>query len=206
MPGEARASYTIPSVVETTAQGQRAADVYSRLLSDRIVFLGTEIDDGVANTVIAQLIHLESVDPDREISLYLNSPGGSVTASLAIYDTMQFVRAPISTICVGQAASTAALLLAAGARGRRGALPHARVLLHPPETGGRGTLPDLRLAAKEVARTRAALEEILALHSGQPAERVEADTARDLVLTAAEALEYGIVDEVIASRKLLPAA
>lgn len=198
--------YTIPSVVETTAQGQRASDVYSRLLSDRIVFLGTEIDDGVANTVIAQLIHLESADPDREIALYLNSPGGSVTASLAIYDTMQFVRAPISTICVGQAASTAALLLAAGAPGRRGMLPHARVLLHPTETGGRGTLPDLRVAAKEVARTRAALEEILAQHTGQSLERVETDTARDLVLTAEQARGYGVVDEVIASRKLLPAA
>lgn len=199
-------SYTIPSVIETTAQGQRAADVYSRLLSDRIVFLGTEIDDGVANTVIAQLIHLESVNPEAEIALYLNSPGGSVTASLAIYDTMQFVRAPISTICVGQAASTAALLLAAGAPGRRGMLPHARVLLHPPEAGGRGTLPDLRVAAKEVARTRVALEEILARHTGQPLQRVESDTARDLVLTAEQARGYGVVDEVIASRKLLPAA
>lgn len=199
-------SYTIPSVVETTAQGQRASDVYSRLLSDRIVFLGTEIDDGVANTIIAQLIHLESADPDREISLYLNSPGGSVTASLAIYDTMQFVRAPISTICVGQAASTAAMLLAAGEPGRRGMLPHARVLLHPPEAGGRGTLPDLRLAAKEVARTRAQLEEILARHTGRPIEQVAAEVSRDLVLPAELAREYGVVDEVIASRKLLPAA
>lgn len=200
------ASYTIPSVVETTAQGQRASDVYSRLLSDRIVFLGTEIDDGVANTIIAQLIHLESADPDREISLYLNSPGGSVTASLAIYDTMQFVRAPVSTICVGQAASTAAMLLAAGEPGRRGMLPHARVLLHPPETGGRGTLPDLRLAAKEVARTRSQLEEILARHTGRPIQQVADEVSRDLVLPAEQAREYGVVDEVIGSRKLLPAA
>lgn len=199
-------SYTIPSVIETTAQGQRASDVYSRLLSDRIVFLGTEIDDGVANTIIAQLIHLESADPDREIALYLNSPGGSVTASLAIYDTMQFVRAPISTICVGQAASTAALLLAAGAPGRRGMLPHSRVLLHPPETGGRGTLPDLRVAAKEVARMRAQLEEILAQHTGREVSQVAEDTSRDLVLAAEAARAYGVVDEVIESRKLLPAA
>lgn len=199
-------SYTIPSVVETTAQGQRAADVYSRLLSDRIVFLGTEIDDGVANTIIAQLIHLESVNPESEISLYINSPGGSVTASLAIYDTMQFVRAPVSTICVGQAASTAAMLLAAGAPGRRGMLPHARALLHPPETGGRGTLPDLRLAAKEVARTREQLEQILARHTGRAISQIEADTARDLVLDAAQARGYGVVDEVIESRKLAPAA
>ncbi|WP_420112638.1 ClpP family protease [Pseudactinotalea sp.] len=199
-------SYTIPSVVETTSQGQRASDVYSRLLSDRIVFLGTEIDDGVANTIIAQLIHLESADPDREISLYLNSPGGSVTASLAIYDTMQFVRAPVSTICVGQAASTAAMLLAAGEPGRRGMLPHARVLLHPPETGGRGTLPDLRLAAKEVARTREQLEEILAQHTGRSVEQVREEVSRDLVLPAEQARAYGVVDEVIASRKLLPAA
>jgi len=199
-------SYTIPSVVETTPTGQRAADVYSRLLSDRIVFLGTEIDDGVANTVIAQLIHLESADPDREIALYLTSPGGSVTASLAIYDTMQFVRAPISTICVGQAASTAALLLAAGAPGRRGMLPHARVLLHPPESGGRGTLPDLMLAAREVARTREQLDTILARHTGRDVEQVAADTARDLVLPADAAQAYGVVDEVIESRKLLPAA
>lgn len=199
-------SYTIPSVVETTSQGQRASDVYSRLLSDRIVFLGTEIDDGVANTIIAQLIHLESADPDREISLYLNSPGGSVTASLAIYDTMQFVRAPVSTICVGQAASTAAMLLAAGEPGRRGMLPHARVLLHPPETGGRGTLPDLRLAAKEVARTRHQLEEILAQHTGRTVAQVTEEVSRDLVLPAEQARAYGVVDEVIASRKLLPAA
>ncbi len=199
-------SYTIPSVVETTPHGQRASDVYSRLLSDRIVVLGTEIDDGVANTVIAQLIHLESADPDREIALYLNSPGGSVTATLAIYDTMQFVRAPISTICVGQAASTAAMLLAAGTLGRRGMLPHARVLLHAPEAGGRGTLPDLRLAAKEVERTRRQLEEILARHTGRDVARVADEISRDLVLPAEAAREYGLVDEVIASRKLLPTA
>lgn len=201
-----RASYTIPSVMETTPQGQRASDVYSRLLSDRIVFLGTEIDDGVANTVIAQLIHLESANPDAEIALYLNSPGGSVTASLAIYDTLQFVRAPVSTICVGQAASTAAMLLAAGTPGRRGMLPHARVLLHPPSSGGRGTLPDLRLAAQEVARTRAQLETILAAHTGRDVELIAEEVTRDLVLTAEQARDYGLVDEVIPSRKLVPAA
>lgn len=194
-------AYTIPSVVETTPQGSRASDVYSRLLSDRIVVLGTEIDDGVANTVIAQLIHLESADPDTEIALDLNSPGGTATASLAIYDTMMFVRAPISTICVGQAASTAAILLAAGAPGRRGMLPHARVLLHQPESGGRGTLPDLRLAAAEVARMRAELEGVLAEHTGRGREEVATDTARDRVLDAEAARDYGLVDEVIASRK-----
>lgn len=206
MTAAVRSSYTIPSVVETTAQGQRASDVYSRLLSDRIVFLGTEIDDGVANTVIAQLLHLESANPDAEISLYLNSPGGSVTASLAIYDTLQFVRAPVSTICVGQAASTAAMLLAAGTPGRRGMLPHARVLLHPPSAGGRGTLPDLRLAAQEVARTRSQLESILAAHTGRDVALIAEEVTRDLVLTAEQARDYGVVDEVIPSRKPARAA
>ncbi|TDE90336.1 ATP-dependent Clp protease proteolytic subunit [Occultella glacieicola] len=192
--------YTIPSVIERTTSGERAADVYSRLLSDRIVFLGTEIDDGVANTIIAQLIHLESVDPDGEINLYINSPGGSVTAMLAIYDTMQFVRAPVATICVGQAASSAAVLLAAGEPGRRGALPHARVLLHPPSMGGQGALPDLRIQAAEIARMRAEVDEILARHTGQDAARLSEDTSRDRIFTASQAVDYHLVDEVVAIR------
>ncbi|MBZ2194592.1 ClpP family protease [Occultella gossypii] len=192
--------YTIPSVIERTTSGERAADVYSRLLSDRIVFLGTEIDDGVANTIIAQLIHLESVDPDGEINLYINSPGGSVTAMLAIYDTMQFVRAPVATICVGQAASSAAVLLAAGEPGRRGVLPHARVLLHPPSMGGQGALPDLRIQAAEIARMRAEVDEILSQHTGQDVRRLAEDTSRDRIFTAPQAVDYHLVDEVVAVR------
>lgn len=196
--------YPIPSVIERTTTGERAADVYSRLLSDRIIFLGTPLDDGVANTIIAQLLHLESVDPDREINLYINSPGGSVTSMLAIYDTMQFLRAPVWTVCVGQAASTAAVLLAAGEEGRRGMLPHARVLLHPPVADGRGALPDLQLQAKEIARMRREVDEILGEHTGQEVPQLQADTARDRVFTAAEAVEYGLVDEVLANRERRP--
>ncbi|QOR72273.1 ATP-dependent Clp protease proteolytic subunit [Ruania alkalisoli] len=198
--------YTIPSVIERTSSGERAADVYSRLLGDRIVFLGTEIDDGVANAVIAQLIHLESADPGGEINLYINSPGGSVTAMLAIYDTMRFVRAPIATICVGQAASSAAVLLAAGEPGRRGVLPHARVLLHPPSMGGRGALPDLQIQAAEIARLRHAVDEVLSAHTGQPLDVLQADTSRDRIFTSEQAVAYGLADEVVASRKELSAA
>ncbi|SED93676.1 ClpP family protease [Ruania alba] len=198
--------YTIPSVIERTSRGERAADVYSRLLGDRIVFLGTEIDDGVANTVIAQLIHLESADPGGEINLYINSPGGSVTAMLAIYDTMQFVRAPIATICVGQAASSAAVLLAAGDPGRRGVLPHARVLLHPPSMGGQGALPDLQIQAAEIARLRHAVDEVLSAHTGQSLTVLQEDTSRDRIFTSEQAVAYGLVDEVVASRKELRAA
>ena len=194
-------SYTIPSVVEKTVRGERAVDIYSRLLSDRIVYLGTEIDDGVANVVIAQLLHLESEGPESPINLYLNSPGGSVTAMLAIYDTMQFIGSPVATTCVGQAASSAALLLAGGAEGRRSLLPHARVVLHQPSTGGQGALPDLALQAKEVVRLRAEMEEILARHSGQSVERLREDTGRDLVLTPAAAVEYGVADAVLGGRK-----
>jgi ATP-dependent Clp protease protease subunit len=194
-------SYTIPSVVEKTLHGERAVDIYSRLLSDRIVYIGTEIDDGVANVVIAQLLHLESESPESPINLYLNSPGGSVTASLAIYDTMQFIGADVATTCVGQAASSAALLLAGGTAGRRTVLPHARVVLHQPSTGGQGALPDLALQAKEIVRLRAEMEQILARHSGQTVERLREDTGRDLVLVADEAVAYGLVDGVLGSRK-----
>ena len=197
--------YTIPSVVERTHRGERAVDIYSRLLTDRIVYLGTEIDDGVANVVIAQLIHLESEGPDSPIDLYLNSPGGSVTAMLAIYDAMQFIRPEVGTTCVGQAASSAAVLLAGGAPGRRTVLPHARVVLHQPSGGGQGTLPDLAVQAKEMARVRAEMESILARHTGRSVEQVREDTDRDLVLSAADAVAYGIVDEVLDSRKRLPA-
>ena len=176
--------YTIPSVVEKTMRGERAVDIYSRLLTDRIVYVGTEIDDGVANVVIAQLLHLESESPESPINLYLNSPGGSVTAMLAIYDTMQFIGSPVATTCVGQAASSAAVLLAAGAPGRRMVLPHARVVLHQPSGGGQGALPDLALQAKEIVRLRAEMEAILSRHTGQSVERLREDTGRDLVLNA----------------------
>jgi len=193
--------YTIPSVVEKTHRGERAVDIYSRLLTDRIIYVGTEIDDGVANVVIAQLLHLESESPEAPIDLYLNSPGGSVTAMLAIYDAMQFIRSEVGTTCVGQAASSAAVLLAAGAPGRRMVLPHARVVLHQPSGGGQGTLPDLAVQAKEIARVRVEMERILSLHTGRTVEQVREDTDRDLVLSAADAVGYGIVDGVLDSRK-----
>jgi ATP-dependent Clp protease protease subunit len=193
-------SYTIPSVVEKRPTGERSLDIYSRLLSDRIVYLGTEIDDGVANVVVAQLLHLESEDDGREISLYINSPGGSVTAMFSIYDTLQFIGAPVATTCVGQAASAAAVLLAAGTPGRRSILPHGRVLLHQPSTQGQGTLPDLVLQAREIVRVRAQMEEVLARHTGQPLDRVRADTDRDTVFPAEEAVAYGLVDAVFSSR------
>jgi ATP-dependent Clp protease protease subunit len=193
--------YSIPSVVEKTLHGERAVDIYSRLLTDRIVYIGTEIDDGVANVVIAQLLHLESERPESPINLYLNSPGGSVTASLAIYDTMQFIASEVATTCVGQAGSSAAVLLAGGTTGRRTVLPHARVVLHQPSTGGQGALPDLALQAKEIVRLRAEMEQILAAHTGQEVERLRADTARDLVLDAEEAIAYGLVDAILDSRK-----
>jgi ATP-dependent Clp protease protease subunit len=194
-------TYTIPSVVEKTLHGERAVDIYSRLLSDRIVYVGTEIDDGVANVVIAQMLHLESESPDSPINLYLNSPGGSVTAMLAIYDTMQFVRSQVATTCVGQAGSSAAVLLASGEPGQRTVLPHARVVLHQPSGGGQGTLPDLALQAKEIVRLRASMEEILSRHTGQDVVRLREDTDRDLILSAPDAVAYGIADAVIDSRK-----
>jgi ATP-dependent Clp protease protease subunit len=192
-------SYTIPYVVQHTPRGERTIDLYSRLLADRIVYLGTELDDGVANTVIAQLLHLASEGPETPISLYVNSPGGSITAMLAVYDAMQFISAPVETTCVGQAAWTAAVLLAGGAPGRRAILPHGRVVLHQPAAQGRGTVPDLILEAEEIARVRTLLEEILARHTGRTAEQVREDTDRDLVLPGRAAVDYGIVDVVLES-------
>ncbi|WP_406010686.1 ATP-dependent Clp protease proteolytic subunit [Streptomyces sp. NBC_00637] len=194
-------TYTIPNVVERTPQGERSYDVFSRLLSERIIFIGTEIDDGVANVVIAQLLHLESASPDSEISIYLNSPGGSFTSLMAIYDTMTFVQAPISTLCVGQAASTAAVLLAGGDPGRRLVLEHARVLLGQPASGGRqGTVSDLALQAKEMVRIRGQVEEVLARHTRHDIAALRADMDRDKVFTAQEAVAYGLADEVLSRR------
>jgi ATP-dependent Clp protease protease subunit len=194
--------YTIPTVVERTPLGERAYDVYSRLLSERVIFLGTEIDDGVANVVIAQLLHLESANPDRDIEIYINSPGGSFTALMAIYDTMTLVNAPISTFCVGQAASTAAVLLAGGDRGRRYVLDHARVMLGQPASGGQqGTVSDLSLQAKEMLRIRSQVEEVLSLHTQHDVETLRADMDRDKVFTAREAVAYGLADEVLTRRR-----
>jgi ATP-dependent Clp protease, protease subunit len=197
--------YTIPTVVEKTAAGERAYDIYSRLLSERIIFLGTEIDDGVANVVMAQLLHLESASPDLEIALYINSPGGSYSALTAIYDTMQFVQPDVATICMGQASSAAAVLLAAGAPGKRSVLRHARVLLHQPSSQAQGTLPDLAIQAKEVARVRAEMDEILSRHTGHPVAKIRNDTDRNKTLNAREAVAYGLADQVITSRKAVRA-
>jgi ATP-dependent Clp protease, protease subunit len=193
--------YTIPTVVEKTPGGERAFDIYSRLLSERIIFLGTEIDDGVANVVMAQLLHLESASADLEIMLYINSPGGSYSALTAIYDTMQFVRPDVSTVCIGQASSAAAVLLAAGAPGKRSVLRHAKVLLHQPSSEARGTLPDLAVQAKEVARVRAEMDEILSRHTGHPAAKIRQDTDRNLTFSAREAVDYGLADHVLVSRQ-----
>ncbi|MEU9305906.1 ATP-dependent Clp protease proteolytic subunit [Streptomyces sp. NPDC048269] len=194
-------SYTVPYVIERTAQGERSYDVFSRLLNERIIFLGTEIDDGVANVVIAQLLHLESASPEQEISIYLNSPGGSFTSLMAIYDTMTFVQAPISTFCVGQAASTAAVLLAGGDPGRRFVLRHARVLLGQPASGGRqGTVSDLSLAAKEMVRIRSQVEEVLSRHTHHDVATLRVDMDREKVFTAEEAVAYGLADEVLSRR------
>lgn len=199
--------YTIPTVVERTPNGERAYDIYSRLLSERVIFLGTEIDDGVANVVIAQLLHLESTAPEREIAVYINSPGGSYTSLTAIYDTMTFVAAPISTFCVGQAASTAAVLLAGGDPGRRFVLDHSRVLLGQPASGGsRGTVSDLSLQAKEMLRIRSEVEEILARHTQHDVATLRADMDRDKVFTAHEAVAYGLADEVLTRRQPADAA
>src|SRR6478752_10223070 len=186
-------NYLVPTVVEQTSRGERAYDLYSRLLKENIIFIGTPIDDTIANLVCAQLIHLESDNPDKDINIYINSPGGDITALFAIYDTMQFIRNDIATICYGQAASAAAVLLAAGTKGKRLALPHARVLLHQPYGAmGYAQVTDLELAAREILRMRDLLEEILAHHTGQPLERIHTDTDRDFVLEADAALEYGI--------------
>ncbi len=191
------ASYTIPTVVERTPTGERAFDIYSRLLSERIIFVGTEIDDGVANVVMAQMLHLEALSTDQDIEIYLNSPGGSYTALMAIYDTMQFIRADVATTCMGQAASAAAILLAAGTAGKRAVLSHSRVLLHQPSTGGQGTLSDLELQAREILRVRAQAEKLLSQHTGQSVDRIRLDTDRDKVFTAEEAVTYGLADRVI---------
>ena len=196
--------YTIPSVVEQTSRGERGYDLYSRLLRDNIIWLDTPIDDASASLTCAKLVYLESENPDKDISIYINSPGGDITALFAIYDTMQFIKNDIATICLGQAASAAAVLLAAGTKGKRLALPHARVLLHQPwGQVGYGQVTDLELAAKEILRMRDLLEEILAKHSGQTLERVHADTDRDFVMEASEALAYGIIDDVITSREMV---
>ena len=198
-------NHLVPTVVEQTNRGERAFDLYSRLLKENIIFLGTPIDDTVANLVCAQLLHLESENPDRDINIYLNSPGGDITALFAIYDTMSYVKPDITTICFGQAASAAAVLLAAGTPGKRLALPHARILLHQPYAQSQGQATDIELAAKEILRMRELLEEILAEHTGQPIEKIHEDTDRDFVLTAHEGREYGIIDEVISARDLADA-
>jgi ATP-dependent Clp protease protease subunit len=194
-------SYLVPTVVENTNRGERAYDLYSRLLKENIIFLGTPIDDTIANLICAQLLHLESENPDKDINIYINSPGGDITALFAIYDTMQFVRPDISTICFGQAASAAAVLLAAGTKGKRLALPRARILLHQPYGQAMGQAADIELAAKEIERMRTMLEEILAEHTGQPIEKIHRDTDRDFILSAPEAKDYGILDEVISARE-----
>ena len=195
------ANALVPIVIEQTSRGERSFDIYSRLLNERIVFLGTEIDDHVANLVIAQLLHLESADPEKDISLYIHSPGGSVTAGLAIYDTMQFIKCDVSTICVGQCASMAAVLLAAGTAGKRYALPHSRVLIHQPWGGAQGQVTDIEIQAKEMLRLRDQLDAILARHTGQTVKKIHADTERDNIMIADEAREYGLVDEVFTTRK-----
>jgi ATP-dependent Clp protease protease subunit len=187
----------IPYVVEQTHRGERTYDLYSRLLKDRIIMMGTEVNDDVANIIVAQLLFLESEDPEKPISLYINSPGGSVTAGLAIYDTMQYVRAPVSTICVGQAASFGAMLLLAGAKGRRYALPNARIMMHQPHGGAKGQATDLEIQVREMLRLKQRLNEITQKHTGHALERIEKDTDRDYYMSAEEARQYGIIDEVV---------
>ncbi len=195
-------NYLVPTVVEQTNRGERAFDLYSRLLKEHIIFLGTPIDDTIANLVCAQLLHLESENPDKDINIYINSPGGDITALFAIYDTMQYIKPDITTICFGQAASAAAVLLAAGTKGKRLALPHARVLLHQPWGSGAGQATDIEIQAREIMRMRDLLEQILSEHTGQPIEKLNRDTDRDFVMSAEEAKEYGMIDEVISAREL----
>ena len=190
----------IPIVVEQSSRGERAYDIYSRLLRDRIIFLGSAINDDVANLVIAQLLFLESEDPDKDIHFYINSPGGLVTAGMAIYDTMQYIKAPVSTLCMGQGASMGALLLAAGAKGKRFALPHARILIHQPLGGFQGQATDVEIQAREILRLREELNGIMARHTNQPIDRINLDTERDFYMSGLQAKEYGLVDEVISSR------
>jgi ATP-dependent Clp protease, protease subunit len=201
---EAGVSNLVPVVIEQTSRGERSFDLYSRLLSGRIVFLGTQVDDASANLVMAQLIHLESEDPDKDINLYINSPGGSVTALLGIYDTMQYVRPQVSTTCLGWAASAAAVILAAGATGKRFALPHSTILLHQPHGGAQGQSADIDIQAREILRQRDLVNRLLARHTGQPVERIARDTDRDFILDAEQARAYGLVDEVLSAREVVP--
>jgi ATP-dependent Clp protease protease subunit len=193
----------IPMVIEQTPRGERAYDIYSRLLKDRIIFMGEQVTDDMANIIIAQFLFLESEDPDKDINLYINSPGGSITAGLAIYDTMQYVKSDITTICTGQASSMAALLLAAGCKGKRFALPHSRIMIHQPMGATQGQATDIDIQAKEIIRLKKALNEILALHTGQDRKKIANDSERDLFMSGQEALEYGIVDRVIAKREMI---
>jgi ATP-dependent Clp protease protease subunit len=194
----------VPMVVEQTSRGERAYDIYSRLLKDRIVFIGSPIEDDIANLVIAQLLFLEAEDPDKDINLYINSPGGVVTAGMAIYDTMQFIKPPVATVCLGQAASMAAVLLAGGAPGKRTALPNARILIHQPMGGTRGQATDIKIQAEEILRMREHLNGILSRHTGQPLERIAADTERDYYMSSDQAKTYGIIDQVVAKRGASP--
>ncbi len=194
-------NFIIPTVIEQTHRGERGWDIFSRLLKDRIVFLGTPVTDDIANIIIAQLLFLESEDPDKDIMLYINSPGGHVTAGLAIYDTMQYVRCDVATICMGQAASMGAFLLAAGAKGKRYSLPHARILIHQPLGGFQGQATDIDIHAKEILRTRDKLNELLAKHTGQPLDRIRNDTERDYFMGPMESKEYGLIDDVIVHKK-----
>ncbi|MDR2197443.1 MAG: ATP-dependent Clp endopeptidase proteolytic subunit ClpP [Coriobacteriales bacterium] len=202
MTHQAAHSQLIPYVIEQSPRGERSFDIYSRLLNDRIVFLGDAIDDHVANTVVAQLLHLESDDPEKDISLYINSPGGVITAGLAIYDTMQFIKCDVSTICIGQCASMGAVLLAAGAKGKRYALPNSRVMIHQPSGGAQGQQTEIEIAAREILFARERLNQILADHTGQPLERIHDDTERDNFMTAEAARDYGLVDEIFYARDI----
>jgi len=194
--------YLVPTVIESTSRGERAFDIYSRLLKDRIIFLGTPIDDNVANVIMAQLLHLESEDPEKDIMLYINSPGGVVSAGLAVYDTIQHIKPEVSTFCMGQAASMGALLLAAGTKGKRFGLPHSRVMIHQVSGGAQGQATDIEIQAKEIIRMRAELDEILALHTGKSIEDIKKDTERDFWMTADDAKEYGVIDTVLKPREL----
>ena len=191
----------IPMVIEQTGRGERAYDIYSRLLKDNIIFIGTPIDDNVANLVIAQLLFLEAENPDKDVSVYINSPGGSVSAGLAIYDTMQFIKPDVSTICIGQAASMGAVLLAGGTAGKRFALPNSRILIHQPMGGMQGQASDIEIHAREIGRVKQLLNEILATHTGQPVERIEKDTDRDFIMSAQDAIQYGLIDRVITKKE-----
>ena len=193
--------YYNPTVIENTARGERAYDIYSRLLKDRIIFLGTEIDDNVANAIVAQILFLEAEDPDKDIIMYINSPGGVITSGLAIYDTMRYIKPDVATVCIGQAASMAALLLAAGTKGKRASLSNSRIMIHQPLGGARGQASDIEIQAREILRLKDITADILALHTGQPSKKVKKDTERDNFMSAKEALEYGIVDRVYEGKR-----